>query len=214
MATRTISTKLAIDGESEYRASLTRINSEIKTLQSSLKLTESQFQTNANSIAALTAKGNALSNLYSAQESKVKRLREALENARSAESKYAQEKVNLTARINANNQALETLRKTTGDTSSEEAALTEENKKLSQQLETCEANIVATEKGINSWQTQLNNAEIQLNDLGAEIQLNNEYLDEAQNSADGCATSIDRFGDRVSEAAAKKRFPYWVTCCS
>ena len=203
MATRTISTKLAIDGESEYRASLTRINSEIKTLQSSLKLTESQFQTNANSIAALTAKGNALSNLYSAQESKVKRLREALENARSAESKYAQEKANLTARINANNQALETLRKTTGDTSSEEAALTEENKKLSQQLETCEANIVATEKGINSWQTQLNNAEIQLNDLGAEIQLNNEYLDEAQNSADGCATSIDRFGDRVSEAANK-----------
>ena len=203
MATRTISTKLAIDGESEYRASLTRINSEIKTLQSSLKLTESQFQTNANSIAALTAKGNALSNLYSAQESKVKRLREALENARSAESKYAQEKANLTARINANNQALETLRKTAGDTSSEEAALTEENKKLSQQLETCEANIVATEKGINSWQTQLNNAEIQLNDLGAEIQLNNEYLDEAQNSADGCATSIDRFGDRVSEAATK-----------
>ena len=91
MATRTISTKLAIDGESEYRASLTRINGEIRTLQSSLKLTESQFQTNANSIAALTAKGEALNSLYSAQEGQVKKLREALENARSAEAKYAQE---------------------------------------------------------------------------------------------------------------------------
>ena len=61
MATRTISTKLAIEGESEYRASITRINNEIKSLQSALKLTESQYQTNANSMAALTAKGKALS---------------------------------------------------------------------------------------------------------------------------------------------------------
>ena len=72
MATRVISTKLAIEGESEYRSSLARINSEIKTLQSSLKLTESQYQTHANSMVALTAKGTALNNLYEAQKSKVK----------------------------------------------------------------------------------------------------------------------------------------------
>lgn len=130
MATRTISTKLAIDGESEYRASLTRINSEIKTLQSSLKLTESQFQTNANSIAALTAKGEALNSLYSAQEGKVKKLREALENARSAEAKYAQEKADLTTKIEANNKALDALKNTAGDTSAEEAKLTAEKRYL------------------------------------------------------------------------------------
>ena len=77
MATRTISTRLAVEGESEYRASIARINSEIKSLQSALKLTESQYQTNANSMAALTAKGKALSDLYKAQESKVKQLKEA-----------------------------------------------------------------------------------------------------------------------------------------
>ena len=55
MATRTISTKLAIEGESEYRSTLSRINTELKTLQSNLKLTESQYQTSANTVDALKA---------------------------------------------------------------------------------------------------------------------------------------------------------------
>lgn len=203
MATRTISTKLAIEGESEYRASITRINSEIKSLQSALKLTESQYQTNANSMTALTAKGKALSDLYKAQESKVKQLKEALNNARDAEQKYAQQKASLTAKIESNNKALEQLKNTAGDTAEEEAKLTAENKELQAQLDKCDANLAAAEKGVNSWQTQLNNAQIKLNDLDAEIQLNNEYMDEARESADGCATSIDRFGDRVKESANK-----------
>lgn len=203
MATRTISTKLAIEGESEYRASITRINSEIKSLQSALKLTESQYQTNANSMTALTAKGKALSDLYKAQESKVKQLKEALNNARDAEQKYAQQKATLTTKIASNNKALEQLKNTAGDTAEEEAKLTAENKELQAQLDKCDANLAAAEKGVNSWQTQLNNAQIKLNDLDAEIQLNNEYMDEARESADGCATSIDRFGDRVKESANK-----------
>lgn len=203
MATRTISTKLAIEGESEYRASITRINSEIKSLQSALKLTESQYQTNANSMAALTAKGKALSDLYKAQENKVKQLKDALNNARDAEQKYTQQKATLIAKIESNNKALEQLKNTAGDTAEEEAKLTAENKALQERLDKCDASLAATEKGINSWQTQLNNAQIKLNDLDAEIQLNNEYMDEARKSTDGCATSIDRFGDRVKESANK-----------
>ena len=203
MATRTISTKLAIEGESEYRASINRINTEIKSLQSALKLTESQYQTNANSMAALTAKGEKLSDLYKAQENKVKQLKDALNNARDAEQKYTQQKATLIAKIESNNKALEQLKNTAGDTAEEEAKLTAENKALQERLDKCDASLAATEKGINSWQTQLNNAQIKLNDLDAEIQLNNEYMDEARKSTDGCATSIDRFGDRVKESANK-----------
>ena len=72
LATRTISTQLAIKGESEYKASISRINGELKTLQSSLKLTESEFQLNANSMEALSAKGKVLDDLYKKQAEKVK----------------------------------------------------------------------------------------------------------------------------------------------
>lgn len=201
MATRTISTKLAIDGESEYRASLQRINTELKTLQSALKLTESQYQTNANSMQALKAKGEDLNNLYTAQKSKVEALKSALDNAKAAEATYSQQKAELKAKIEANNKALEDLKKTTGDTSAEEARLTKENEELNKQLQQCDAALSATEKGVNSWQTQLNNAEVELNNLDAEIQKNNKYLDEAEKSSDGCATSIDEFGKEVDETA-------------
>lgn len=256
MATRTISTKLAIDGESQYRESISRINGEIKSLQSALKLTESQYQNNANSMAALTAKGDALNNLYTAQAAKVKELRAALDNAKSSEAAYAARKAELTAKIEANNQALDAqdakviaaakswanqastvskceaelakLRDSTDDTSEAQADLEKkiaaakakmaeleeetggaaktagelivENKSLSTELQKNEGYLNAASRGVSSWQDKLNTAEIKLNDLDAELKLNDEYLDEARNSADGCATSIDRFGDRVKES--------------
>ena len=201
MPTRNISTKLAIQGESEYRASLQRINSELKAVQSSLKLTESKYQTNANSMEALRAKGDALQAVYKTQKDKVDELRRALENAQSAQRTHAEAVDSAKKKIEENNRRLEELKKTTGDTSKEQKALTEENKELAKQMETSQKKMEAAEKGVNSWQTQLNNAEIQLNNLDAEIQKNDKYMDEAQKSADGCATSIDEFGKEVDETS-------------
>lgn len=201
MATRVISTKLAIEGENSYRQSISRVNSEIKALKSALALTESQFQTNANSMRALEEKGKALASLYDAQKSKVDSLRAALENAKAAQERYRQEKEKLTEKLRANNEALERLKNTEGDTSQQEKELTAENKKLTGQLEACDGKLAAAEKGTAAWKNQLNNAEIQLNNLDAEVKRNNGYLDEAKQSADGCATSIDQFGDRVEGAA-------------
>lgn len=199
MATRTISTKLAIDGESEYRATITRINAELKNMQSALRLTESEYKNNANSMAALSAKGEALARLHDSQKAKVDALRSALENARNAQQTYAQKSEELRAKIQANNEALEKLRASTGDTSAEEARLTKENEALNAELAQNEKYLASAEKGANNWQTQLNNAQTKLNELDADIRENDKYLDEARNSADGCAHSIDEFGNRVEE---------------
>ncbi len=201
MATRTISTKLAVQGESEYRASISRINSELKAMQSALKLTESQYQANANSMEALRAKGDSLKAVYDTQKKKVEELRRALENSKAAEERYAQQKADIQAKIEANNRALEKLKTTTGDTSKEEERLNKENEELQKQLANVDAKMQAAEKGTNSWQTQLNNAEIQLNNLDAEIQKNDKYMAEAERAADGCATSIDEFGREVDDTA-------------
>lgn len=201
MATRTISTKLVIDGESEYRSAVSRINTELKTLQSNLKLTESQYQTNANSMEALKARHDALSAVYDAQKSKVDTLRTALDNAKSAQSDYSQKCAELRDKIQANNEAIEKLKSSTGDTSKEQKALADETAKLKKELEEEEMKLAAADKGVNSWQTQLNTAQIKLNDLDAELQKNDALLDEAKSSSDGCATSIDKFGNEVKESA-------------
>ena len=91
MATRTISTKLQLDGEAEYRASLKNINSELGTLKSELKLTESQFAGHLNSYAALSAKGETLAGMYDQQEKKLAAINKILSEAKDAQSKFGNE---------------------------------------------------------------------------------------------------------------------------
>ena len=91
MATRTISTKLQLDGEAEYRASLKNINSELGTLKSELKLTESQFAGHLNSYAALSAKGETLAGMYDQQEKKLAAINKILSEAKDAQNKFGNE---------------------------------------------------------------------------------------------------------------------------
>ena len=201
MATRTISTKLAVEGEAAYKASLKNINSELGTLKSELKLVESEFSGQANSLAALQAKGETLSKMYEAQEGKVSKLKEALENAQKAQSTYGERVSTAQENIRRCEEALAALGDETGDTSEEQARLTAELEGYNKELEEAEAYQEAATRSVNSWQTQVNSAQAELNRLGREIDDNNRYLEEAENSSDGCAESIDKYGREVKKAA-------------
>ena len=195
--TRTISTKLAVEGEAQYKQAIAACNSELSTLKSGLALVESEFRGNANSMEALTAKGAALDSMYKKQQEKVSTLEAALRNAQRAQEEYASRVSTAQSNIERCERALETLRRSTGDTTEEQEALTKELDKWNSELEEAQAGQAAAERGVQNWQKQLNNAKVELNGLSDEIDKNNGYLDEARNSADGCADSIDEFGNEV-----------------
>lgn len=188
MAQRTISTRLAIEGESEYRASITRINAELDKAKTSLKLVESEYQNNAGSMEALSAKGKALGGVFAAQREKVLEMEKGLKNAQSAEEEYARKKAELTAKIEENRKALEALKDSTGDTSEEQKKLTAENESLNRQLQDNEGYLAAAHKGVTKWETDLNRAKTALNNTGAAIEANRksqQALSEAtENSAE------------------------------
>lgn len=194
---RTISTKLAVEGEAQYKQAIAACNSELSTLKSGLALVESEFRGNANSMEALTAKGAALDSMYKKQQEKVSTLEAALRNAQRAQEEYSSRVSTAQSNIERCERALETLRRSTGDTSREQEALTKELDKWNAELEEAQAGQAAAERGVQNWQKQLNNAKVELNGLSDEIDKNNGYLDEARNSADGCADSIDEFGNEV-----------------
>lgn len=202
MAQRTISTRLAIEGEAAYKQSIANINREYKVLDSSLQKLESEFKGNANSMDALRAKGEALTKLYENQEKKVAKLKEALANAEKAQSGYADQVSEYKEKIAAAETELDKLKNSTGDTSEEQKKLNEEIARLKEGLEKAEASEQAATTGVDNWKVSLNKAERDLNNLGGEIKENNKHLDEAKNSADGCATSIDRFGKKTKEAGS------------
>lgn len=200
MANREIKTKVAIDGEKEYKESLKNINSALGTLKSELKLVESQYAGQANSYAALSAKGDVLSRMYDQQKEKVKAAAEQLEKAKKAQSDYAEKVSSAQSEISRCEAALAALGDETGDTTEEQAKLTAELEKAKSELAAAEKGYESTTRSVNSYQTQVNSAETELNKLGSELDKNASYMDEAAKSSDGCAKSIDEYGKEAKKA--------------
>lgn len=90
-ATRKISTLVAVEGDKAYKQALTSINTELKAMESRMRLVTAECADNANSEEALTKKGDALRNVIAAQQKKVEALTAAMRNAQSAQDKWAEE---------------------------------------------------------------------------------------------------------------------------
>lgn len=203
MANREIKTKVAIDGEKEYKESLKNINSALGTLKSELKLVESQYAGQANSYAALSAKGDVLSRMYDQQKEKVKAAAEQLEKAKKAQSDYAEKVSSAQSEISRCEAALAALGDETGDTTEEQAKLTAELEKAKGELSAAEKGYESTTRSVNSYQTQVNNAETELNKLGSELDKNASYMDEAAKSSDEYGKEVKKAGEDSEEAGKK-----------
>ena len=144
MAKRTIATELILENEDQFKKGLASVNRELGNLASELKLTESEFRGQANSMDALTAKNRILTAQVDQQSEKVRALEAALKETKEA---Y-------------------------GENSAE----------------------------ADKYQRQLNSAKVALNKMNDALQDNERYLNEARNSADKCAHSIDEYGKEVKDA--------------
>lgn len=113
MATRTITTRLAIEGEAEFRQQIKNCNSEISAMKSQLAAVTSEYRNNANSLEALTAKSKAYGDLQQAQIKKVEQLKAALENAQKAQQEQAKKVEETSKQLEASNNALDKLDEST-----------------------------------------------------------------------------------------------------
>jgi len=73
--------KIGVEGEKEFKRALSDINQSFKVLGSEMKLVESEFDKNENSVQSLTSKNEVLTKQIDAQKDKIETLRKALENA-------------------------------------------------------------------------------------------------------------------------------------
>lgn len=73
--------KIGLEGEKEFKKALSDINQSFKVLGSEMKLVESQFGKNDNSVEALTSRNQVLNKEIEAQKQKIETLKAALENA-------------------------------------------------------------------------------------------------------------------------------------
>jgi len=73
--------KIGVEGEKEFKKALSDINQSFKVLGSEMKLVESEFGRNENSVQSLTAKNEVLTKQIDSQKDKIETLRKALGNA-------------------------------------------------------------------------------------------------------------------------------------
>lgn len=147
MAVRQITTRLAIDGEQEYKKQLAAVNRELGNLGAEMKLVDAQFKGQANSSEALRAKHDLLKQSIEQQVGKIVSLQGAVEEATAAFGE--------------------------------------------------------ADARTDSYRRQLLSAETALAKLNDELSENDKLLKEAEDSADGCAKSIDGYGKSVKDAAGK-----------
>lgn len=76
-----IGIKFGAEGEQEFKNALNEINQAYKVLGSEMKLVQSQFDKNDNSVEALTARNETLNKQIDAQKDKIATLKSALDNA-------------------------------------------------------------------------------------------------------------------------------------
>lgn len=81
MATENFGLKIGLEGEKEFKSQIYEINQAFKVLGSEMKLVDSQFEKNDNSIQALTARNEVLQRSIETQKQKIEILRSALQNA-------------------------------------------------------------------------------------------------------------------------------------
>ena len=149
---RAITTRLAVDGEREFKKAMSEVNTTMRTLKSELELVDAQFKGQANTMEALRKKQEILKAQYDQQRESVKALEKAVKDSTEAHVKQGG--------------SVDALDKRTLD--------------LTRQLNRAKV------------------AEIEMNDA---LEENAKYLKEAEDSADGCAKSIDGFGKEVKKAA-------------
>lgn len=206
MATRNISTRLAVEGESQYKAAISSINAELKNMQSALKLTESQFKNNATSTEALTAKNKALNDLLKVQQAKVEECKKGMRAAAEAVRMYEQRGEELQKKLQENAAAQEKLKSATGDTTEQMKALKDEEEKLNKEQDKNNAYLDSAKRAVNNWTASMNKAQAEVNNTQAALKENEAALKGNNQALENTAKAFDAVAAALVASGLKKSF--------
>lgn len=111
-----IGARVGIEGESQFRAQISRINKDYKSMESYLQTLDKAMERNGKSMEALQARHNGLQQQLAMQEKKHKELTEALEKVRGKYDAGSQEVLRFEGALLDVDQTMEDLRRRIADT--------------------------------------------------------------------------------------------------
>lgn len=207
MANREIKTKVAIDGEKEYKESLKNINSALGTLKSELKLVESQYAGTGEQLRGFERERRRTLPYVRPTERKGQGGGGTARESKKSSTGLREKVSSAQSEISRCEAALAALGDETRRHDEEQAKLTAELEKAKGELSAAEKGYESTTRSVNSYQTQVNNAEAELNKLGSELDKNASYMDEAANPPTGAPSLSTNTGKRSKRPERTPRRP-------
>lgn len=197
---RQIGAIIKLDGEQQFKASITSCKTSISSMKASLKQIQASYSGNANSLEALSAVQNQYMQIQ-------KRARESIEKTQNAYQKSKEKQDDVKKSMQDMKTAYEAAEKklkemknsgeASADAIEEQSKATEEAytayQNYSEAVEKCEARTNRFQKAITDAKTEEINASNAIRQYA-------EYIEEAKQSADGTASSLDEYGKAVKEA--------------
>lgn len=200
---RKIGAIIALDGEKEFRSAVTSCNKAVAAMRSEMKLVSAETAGSANTLETLSKKHDVLSRSLEASQAKEEAVRKGLEHA---ETQYARTGEELESYRKYLESAEKALKEMEGSADTTNDAL-EQQRKVVEDLTSIVSQGEETYKKagdrVNDWKKQLNTAQAQTINATRVLNENDSLLKEAQSSYNGCAKSIDEFGNKTDNTAKK-----------
>lgn len=200
MATKNIGGSITLEGASKYNSDLKAIKSNLTELRSEMKLANAENQESANTYTALAQKSEILGKQIEQTGKKLEIYNKLYDQAAESQKKAETQITTYSSKLAEAQKELDRM-KASGTATDEELKNQEKIvSELSQKLESAQNGYNSASLKMNQYATAANNTKSELTTLTNSLAENDKYLDEAKNSADGTATSIDKFGKIAREA--------------
>lgn len=191
---------IRLDGEKEFKDGITGINKELTVTKSELNKVTAEYEGQANTLEALSAKQKVLNKILEEQKNKVTASKAGLDHAKESYENVGKGLDELYISLEKAQDKLKDLTAIYGESSQEAKEQQKVVDGLSAAIVKGGDNYRIAENRCKEWQSKLNAAETQVIQATKAVNENVTYMKEAEGATDGCATSIDKFGKAMKES--------------
>lgn len=170
--------------------------------QNQIAKTQTELDKNAAEIEKLDKATSGGATQWLTYKKQLDATEQELEELKNTEGDTTEAQEELKTKIADLKTKMKELDDSTGGVSEKMGTLLEEQEKQTRTMATQQEGLQKVTDKTERWQAQLNTAKAEEANLSREIEKTNGYLDETRGKTDQCATSIDKMGKEVKEAAA------------
>lgn len=186
-----------LDGGAQFKKDIQDVNSNLKQLDAESKKVTEEFRGQANSVEALRAKQENLTQTLEQAERKVQLYDSRIKSLEKQQKRIADSTEDYRDQLKDAQEALSKMDKGTDAYAKQEKAVDA----LARKVALGEQNQARATSEINKYRLEQTRAETAVAKLNREVDDNARYLSEAEHSADKCASSIDEYGKQTKQAA-------------